>query len=40
MAEYDRLPRTPVLIKNLNAVFGCDGGHVDSFDRWPLMPSH
>src|ERR1700760_981086 len=40
MAEYNRLPRTPVLIENLNAVFGRDGGHVDSFDRWQLMPGN
>ena len=33
MAEHNWLPGTPVLVKNLNSVFGCDGRHVDSFDN-------
>src|ERR1700689_5308334 len=40
MAEHNRLPRTPVLVKNLNSVFSCDGRHVDSFDNWQLMPAN
>ena len=31
MAEHNGLAGTPVLVENLDAVFGCDGGHVDSF---------
>ena len=31
MAEHDRLARTPVLVEDLDAVFGGDGGHMGSF---------
>src|ERR1700677_2056725 len=34
MSEHNWLPRTPVLVKILNAVCGCDGGHKDSLDNW------
>jgi hypothetical protein len=30
MAEHDRLPRTPVLVKDLNAVLGGNSRHTDS----------
>src|SRR5579871_3914221 len=31
MAEHDRLARTPVLVKDLNAVLGGNSWHTDSF---------
>jgi hypothetical protein len=31
MAEHDRLPRSPVLVKDLNAVLGGNSRHTDSF---------
>src|SRR5258705_10306254 len=31
MAEHNWLARTPVLVEDLRAVLGGDGGHVDSF---------
>src|SRR5207302_8854927 len=31
MAEHDRLTLAPVLVENLNAVFGFDGIHVNDF---------
>src|SRR6202040_3723651 len=34
MTEHDRLPRTPVLVKDLNAVLGGNSRHTDSFDSW------
>src|ERR1035441_4391303 len=32
MAEDNRLASSPVLVENFQAVFGCDGGHVPSFE--------
>jgi hypothetical protein len=34
MAEHDRLTRTPILVEDVDAVFGGDGGHVRAA---PLM---
>src|SRR5579862_6372131 len=34
MAEHDRLPRSPVLVKDLNAVLGGNSRHTDSFASW------
>src|SRR5579863_1963414 len=33
MAEHDRLARTPVLVKDLNAVLGGNSWHTGSFDN-------
>ena len=38
VAEDDGLAGTPVLVEDLDAVFGGDGGHVDSFEKSELMP--
>src|SRR5229473_844678 len=39
MAEHNWLTRTPVLVEDLRAVLGGDGGHVDSFRMaTPIRP--
>ena len=39
MAEHDRLARTPVLVEDLRAVLGGDGGHMGSFQRVDNVPN-
>src|SRR5215469_1691854 len=31
VAKYNRLTRTPILVEDLNAILGCDSGHIRSF---------
>ena len=38
MTEHDRLAGTPVLVEDLDAVFGGDGGHCDFLLRKSVLP--
>src|SRR6516165_11190710 len=38
VAEHDRLARTPVLVEDLHAVVGGNGGHVTSCERVAAVP--
>src|ERR1700758_997684 len=33
VAEHDRLAQTPVLVEDLSAILGGNGGHVDSWEK-------